>query len=530
MAGYPAYFGDGGRQPIWILDYGAHVDLSSGTDSVSAVQSGSWTVGISGTVPVSGTFWQATQPISGTVTANQGGSWTVTADIGTTNGIALDSSLQSILTDLNEFTFSSTRLLVDGSGVTQPISGSVSVSNFPATQPISGTVTANQGGAPWADNITEIGGAAISLGQKTMSASLPVVIASDQTSVPVSVNPMGSQTYSGTITALNGTVSTAAPLSAGSILVTLTGTWVATLSIQILAADGATWLSAYDQSGSSGTFTVSTGIAANGSYKLLVSAPFTQIRVISTAFTSGTVNVGIVAAAPVVVTQSVQLNSANLNAQVVGTQANGAAVTENPVLVSGINPAGNVATINTDPAGNVITTHVDGYKSTYTAAIASLAVHAAATDFFTITGSATKTIRVMRIEFSASQTTSSFETYLLMKRSTANSGGTSTSITAVPHDSNNAAGSATVLAYTVNPTSLGTAVGTMQSRQILVGDGVAKDGSSSISTDQGIVLFEATTPSQAIVLRGTSQVLALNFNGGTATGNSHSVWVTWTEE
>lgn len=36
-------------------------------------------------------------------------------------------------------------LPVDGSGVTQPISGAVSVSNFPATQPVSGTVTANAG-------------------------------------------------------------------------------------------------------------------------------------------------------------------------------------------------------------------------------------------------------------------------------------------------------------------------------------------------------------------------------------------------
>lgn len=32
------------------------------------------------TQPVSGTFWQATQPVSGTVTANQGGSWTVAAN------------------------------------------------------------------------------------------------------------------------------------------------------------------------------------------------------------------------------------------------------------------------------------------------------------------------------------------------------------------------------------------------------------------------------------------------------------------
>lgn len=33
-------------------------------------------------VPVSGTFWQATQPVSGTITANQGGSWVLAANSG----------------------------------------------------------------------------------------------------------------------------------------------------------------------------------------------------------------------------------------------------------------------------------------------------------------------------------------------------------------------------------------------------------------------------------------------------------------
>ena len=42
-----------------------------------------------------------------------------------------------------------TAVKVDGSAVTQPVSGSVSVSNFPATQPVSGTVAATQGTSPW---------------------------------------------------------------------------------------------------------------------------------------------------------------------------------------------------------------------------------------------------------------------------------------------------------------------------------------------------------------------------------------------
>lgn len=64
---------------------------------------------------------------------------------------------------------------IDPTGTTvQPVSGSVSVSNFPATQPISGSVSiigtvpvsgtlaVTQGTTPWADNISQWGGAVVS--------------------------------------------------------------------------------------------------------------------------------------------------------------------------------------------------------------------------------------------------------------------------------------------------------------------------------------------------------------------------------
>ena len=150
----------------------------------------SGTVGISGTVPVSGTFYQATQPVSGTVTANISGSISNTA-FGVTGDVAIVNSTTSGKTKLavtaDPVTFaspqhvivdsatlgtvavsgtfwqatqpvSSTQLpaALDGSGnlkvaventslavtgtfwqATQPVSGSVSVSNFPATQAVS---------------------------------------------------------------------------------------------------------------------------------------------------------------------------------------------------------------------------------------------------------------------------------------------------------------------------------------------------------------------------------------------------------
>lgn len=82
-------------------------------------------------------------------------------------------------------------LSVDGSGVTQPVSGSVSVANFPATQAVSAaSLPLPTGAATEATLATRLAdvtftGRINTQGQKTSAASTPVVIASDQTGVPV---------------------------------------------------------------------------------------------------------------------------------------------------------------------------------------------------------------------------------------------------------------------------------------------------------------------------------------------------------
>jgi len=60
-------------------------------------------------------------------------------------------------------------------------------------------VTVDQGTTPWVDNLTQVGGSAISLGQNTMANSFPVTIASDQTPLPVS------QSGAWTVTSNQGT-------------------------------------------------------------------------------------------------------------------------------------------------------------------------------------------------------------------------------------------------------------------------------------------------------------------------------------
>lgn len=88
---------------------------------------------------------------------------------------------------------------VDGSAVVQPVSGTVSVSNFPATQAVSSAQlpAALVGGRLDTNNGAWLGSTAPTVGQKTSANSLPVVIASDQSAVPV--------TASGTVTANQGT-------------------------------------------------------------------------------------------------------------------------------------------------------------------------------------------------------------------------------------------------------------------------------------------------------------------------------------
>ena len=86
-----------------------------------------------------------------------------------------------------------------------------------AGQAVSGTVTANQGTAnatPWNENIAQFGGTNVTLGQKAMASSMPVVLASDQASIPVS----------GTVTANAGTNLNTSALATSANLTTLFGT------------------------------------------------------------------------------------------------------------------------------------------------------------------------------------------------------------------------------------------------------------------------------------------------------------------
>lgn len=148
--------------------------------------------------------------------------------------------------------------------------------------------------------------------------------------------------------------------------------------------------------------------------------------------------------------------------------------------------------------------------ATYHAGIVGLVPPASATDFFTIQGSATTVVRVKSIECSGTTTAAASIAVQLVRRSTANTTGTSTSPSLVPSDTTDPAGTALVKAYTANPGALGTIVGGPLRAGILTTTTLA---SSPIEQTPALGWTFGMNNDKEPTLRGVAQTLALNLNG-----------------
>lgn len=123
-------------------------------------------------------------------------------------------------------------------------------------------------------------------------------------------------------------------------------------------------------------------------------------------------------------------------------------------------------------------------------------------DVFTITGSATRPVTVIGAGISSVQTTTAgVNAWGLVKRSTANTGGTSATLTAVPTSGAQAA-TAVVRRYTANPTA-GNLLGPLWTGRV----------ASPLATTAGIGLPEKIFDRLNISLADNNEVLAFNFNG-----------------
>jgi hypothetical protein len=226
-------------------------------------------VGITGTVPISaasplaitGTFWQATQPVSGTVNAAQSGAWSIantafgisgtlpafttppTVNIGTMPSVAVSNfpASQAIsgtvaatqsgawnvgITGTPTVTVGNASIPVTGTffQATQPVSGTVNVGNLPATQQVAGTVAVSN--FPAVEQVADNGGSLTidtpqlpaSVGAKTGALSLSVA---PNTDMPFPIFDRGTAALATAQVAVGTTATLIAPARAGRRVIVL---------------------------------------------------------------------------------------------------------------------------------------------------------------------------------------------------------------------------------------------------------------------------------------------------------------------
>lgn len=127
-------------------------------------------------------------------------------------------------------------------------------------------------------------------------------------------------------------------------------------------------------------------------------------------------------------------------------------------------------------------------------------------DLIILRGSATKAVRISRVLVSGNGSTAQQATVNLIKRSSDDTGGTSTALTIVRLDTSNNPTTAAARYYTAAPTQ-GTLIGVLASQRHIFN--IA--GSSTLVP--GNALFDFSTPGlQRLTLRGVAEILAINLS------------------
>lgn len=163
-------------------------------------------------------------------------------------------------------------------------------------------------------------------------------------------------------------------------------------------------------------------------------------------------------------------------------------------------------------------------KPTYSASAGFYPTGTTATDVCSLSGSATKTIKVRRVLITAMATTAASDPIAVLRRSTASVSGTAAIIPVpVAYDSNNSAATAFADLYIANPT-LGTLVGVLADPYFSIGN--LTTGGAMNPTPQ-VIFGQLGSP---VVLRGVLETVAVNLNSGSYSGIQMSCTFEWTEE
>lgn len=363
-------------------------------------------------------------------------------------------------------------------------------------------------------------------------------------------------TSSGNITTQNlvpagtATASSAVELTlngAASLSIQVTGTYTGALSLQV-TLNGTTWVTVGGVpllNLNTGGYLASITSALQSVFQCDV-AGAVKARITGLAAMTGTATVVLkaVQAASMVALDSALPTGANTIGAVTvsGTAAvTMTAATTNPVktediaaasgdsgtFVLGIrmdtlstptSAAGDYGQLSTDRHGALLTRNVDKQARTYSSVV-QVTLAATAGDILAIFGNATTNTYVTKITVSGVQTVAGLVEMFLIKRSAANSAGTTVAMTAIPLDSTDAAANSVPTGYSANPTP-GAAVGTVKRQHVPIG----------LATGLQLpYVFDFGEKGKALTLIGTAQGLCLNLNGVTVGGGVLDITIEWYE-
>jgi hypothetical protein len=365
---------------------------------------------------------------------------------------------------------------------------------------------------------------------------LAIILALLLLSLPVCAQQMVSQAQQARTTGTITTSSSSIPVATvgySVATVTVNGTYAGiTVNFEFSDDGGTTWYSDTCTRTDTNVQESSEALPSNQSraWDCGVFAA-TNFRVRSSAFTSGTANIGITLSAASI--EPAQTVSVSGNIPAVGTLSDNNAV---PAATNNLadmpcvgradlrggtaTTAGRLVFLDCGTDGNLHVTSLPDLSLKRYRASSKFAA-SSTTDNWRINGNASNTVIVTKLSVTCTETTAGQVSVQLIKRSTAGSGGTAASVTAVPLDSNKAAASSVVNSYTGTGPTVGTAVGDLDDAQF----GCMASGTATPND----IYIPAISPSAPLaVLRGTAEGLALNF-GGAITGGNLTVSVEWSE-
>jgi len=469
---------------------------------------------VTNTVAVTGTVG-----ISGTVAVTQSGAWTV--ELGAGSAV-----IGHVITDSGSTTVVTGSVAVTGTffQATQPVSGTVAISNFPVTQPVSGTVTALQGTSPWVVDFSApqhviVDSAA--LGTITITGT----VAATQSGI-WNVGVTGSVAVTGTFWQATQPVSIAGTVAVSLASTTITGTVAVTQSTSPWVVSGTvtttpsglqnvnlTQLNSVALGSPSNYGTSPGAVTVLGVNAFITNTPTVVGNKTNNNAAPGATNLGVLpaianAAAPVWTEGDQVLLSEDLSGNL---RVKDIAAEASLATIAGTELTGELS----EPALAVIP--IDR-TNTYSAGSSGFVPAANPHSVAVLKGSATKKIRVKSLVVMVSATSGGSVAVFASKWSSNTSGGTSAAFNVAPLDSSYPAATTIPRAYTVDPSN-GAFVGHVDVRWanfILASSG-----------NEQMIVFDV----DGTVLNSTSEELTVYFSGqGLPAGATiNNVQFAWSE-